>query len=202
MKIVLVVLAMFFLTSFGPETEEQFFNDLAKQSREVATVSGTFIQTKHIKVLGEKVESGGTFFYKRSGNVRFDYSTPKTMSIIMTTSNIHILSRGKATTFSLESQKGLSDLAGVMEACMGGNITSIPKTYKVTYELKQERHKLYIEPKNKNLISPYTRIELSLNKNNLSLEELILVEKTQDYTVYKFSSITLNRSLPATMFRP
>jgi hypothetical protein len=89
-----------------------------------------------------------------------------------------------------------------MEACMGGNITSIPKTYKVTYELKQERHKLYIEPKNKNLISPYTRIELSLNKNNLSLEELILVEKTQDYTVYKFSSITLNRSLPATMFRP
>lgn len=201
MKIVLLVLAMF-LFPLGPENGEQFFSDLAKQSREVATVSGTFVQTKHIKVLGEKVESGGNFFYKRSGNVRFDYSAPKVMSIIMTTSNIHILSMGRATTFSLESQKGLSDLAGVMEACMGGNIASIPKTYKVTYELKAERHKLYIEPRNKNLISPYTRIELSLNKNNLSLEELILVEKTQDYTVYRFSGITLNRSLSASMFRP
>lgn len=201
MKIVLVVLAMF-LFPLGPESGEQFFSDLAKQSKEVATVSGTFVQTKHIKVLGEKVESGGTFYYKRSGNVRFDYSAPKVMSIIMTTSNIHILSMGRATTFSLESQKGLSDLAGVMEACMGGNIASIPKTYKVTYELRAERHKLYIEPKNKNLISPYTRIELSLNKNNLSLEELVLVEKTQDYTVYRFSGITLNRSLPASMFRP
>lgn len=201
MKIVLVVLAMF-LFPLGPESGEQFFSDLAKQSKEVATVSGTFVQTKHIKVLGEKVESGGTFFYKRSGNVRFDYSAPKIMSVIMTTSNIHILSMGRATTFSLESQKGLSDLAGVMEACMGGNIASIPKTYKVTYELKAERHKLYIEPRNKNMISPYTRIELSLNKNNLSLEELILVEKTQDYTVYRFSGITLNRSLPASMFRP
>jgi len=148
MKIVLVVLAMF-LFPLGPESGEQFFSDLAKQSKEVATVSGTFVQTKHIKVLGEKVESGGTFYYKRSGNVRFDYSAPKVMSIIMTTSNIHILSMGRATTFSLESQKGLSDLAGVMEACMGGNIASIPKTYKVTYELRAERHKLYIEPKKK-----------------------------------------------------
>lgn len=201
MKVLTAVLAML-LFPVGPESGEQFFSDLARQSREVATVSGTFVQTKHIKVLGEKVESGGTFFYKRSGNVRFDYSAPKVMSIIMTTSNIHILSMGRTTTFSLESQKGLSDLAGMMEACMGGNIASIPKTYKVTYELKPDRHKLYIEPKNKNLISPYTRIELSLSKGSLALEELILVEKTQDYTVYKFSGITLNRSLPASMFRP
>jgi outer membrane lipoprotein carrier protein len=180
--------------------EEDFYSALAKRSKDISTVTADFVQSKHIKVVDETLVSKGSFYYKKSGNVRFDYTSPKVMSIVMNSVKLHILSSGKTTTFQLDNQKGLSDLARVMEACIGGDINSIPKSYRVSYRLLPNRHNLIIVPKNKEILGPYSKIELFLNESDFSLEEMVLYEKSNDFTTYKFSNLILNRSLSGKMF--
>ena len=201
-KLLFCLLTLLFSTSFSPDSGERFFSALALYSAEVKTVSGTFEQVKHIKVLNQCVNSSGHFYYSRPGKVRFDYSTPKTMTIIMTSSNIHIVSSQNATTFDLDKQKGLADLAKVMEACMGGDFNSIPDTYRVNYTKIERGHLLVIEPKVKTKVNPYNRIELRLGENDYAIEELSLHEKSDDITTYKFRGISTNQRFASTFFKP
>lgn len=201
-KVIFLISSLLILSSFRPDNSERFFSALARSSAEVKTVSGTFDQIKHIKVLNQSVSSSGNFYYSRPGNVRFDYISPKAMSIIMTSSNIHIISSKNSSTFSLEKQKGLSDLAKVMEACMSGDFNSIPNTYKVTYSKVQDSHKLLIEPKVKSKQNPYNKIELFLSDYDYSINELSLYEKSNDITIYKFKGIAKNKIFASTFFKP
>ena len=201
-KITGILIFMLLASSFSPDSGERFFSALASHSSKVKTVSGTFDQVKHINVLDQKVSSSGNFFFSKPGNVRFDYTSPKMMSIIMTSSNIHILSKSGSSTFSLEKQKGLVDLAKVMEACMGGDISSIPDTYSVNYISNNDGHTLLIEPKIKTKSNPYKKIELKLSEEDYSLEELSLYERNDDVTTYIFKGISTNRRFASTLFKP
>ena len=202
MRKLFACLSLFVFFSFSPDSGERFFTALARKSAEVKTVSGTFDQVKQIKVLNQYVKSSGQFYYSRPGNVRFDYLSPKEMTIIMTSSNIHIISAQNASTFSLEKQKGLSDLAKVMEACMGGDFSSIPDTYSVSYLKGEQGHILVIEPKIKSKMNPYNRIELRLSESDYAIEELALYEKSEDITTYKFKGLSTNRKFASTFFKP
>lgn len=197
MKLVIILL----LTLFAkPYANEDFYTALAKRSKEISSVTADFVQSKHITSIDETIVSKGVFFYKKAGNVRFDYASPKVMSIIMSPDKLHIISSGKTTTFSLDKQKGLSDLARVMEACMGGDINKIPKTYRVSYRLQAGKHTLSIVPKSKEILGPYLKIELFLNESDYSLDKMVLYERTNDFTTYKFSNLALNNSLSGKMF--
>lgn len=197
MKLIIILLFALFAK---PYAEEDFYTALARRSKEISSVTADFVQSKHITSIDETIVSKGVFFYMKAGNVRFDYASPKVMSIIMSPDKLHIISSGKTTTFSLDKQKGLSDLARVMEACMGGDIDKIPKTYRVSYRLQQGKHTLSIVPKNKEILGPYLKIELFLNESDYSLDKMVLYERSNDFTTYKFSNLALNNSLARKIF--
>ncbi len=182
-------------------SESEFFLELARHSKGVSTVSGSFVQKKFITILNDSVVSSGLFYYRRKGNMRFDYTKPKELSIIITPVKLSILSAGKSNTFSLESQKGLSDLAAVMEACIGGDIKSVPNGYTVSYSFSNNKHRLEIVPDSGNIKSPYTKIEMLINLSDYSLEQLTLWERSKDYTIYRFSGSTLNSAVSPLMFQ-
>ena len=201
-KITGLLILYLFICSFSPESGERFFSAMSRHTASIKTVSGTFEQEKEIKVLNQKVKSSGNFFFSKPGNVRFDYTSPKMMSIIMTSSNIHILSKSGTTSFSLDKQKALSDLAKVMEACMGGDISSIPDSYGIAYINGEGSHSLVIEPKTKSKNNPYKRIELRLSVSDYSIEELLLYEKNDDVTIYRFRGVSTNSRFASNMFKP
>lgn len=197
MKLIIILLFALFAK---PYAEEDFYTALARRSKEISSVTADFVQSKHITSIDETIVSKGVFFYMKAGNVRFDYASPKVMSIIMSPDKLHIISSGKTTTFSFDKQKGLSDLARVMEACMGGDIDKIPKTYRVSYRLQQGKHTLSIVPKNKEILGPYLKIELFLNESDYSLDKMVLYERSNDFTTYKFSNLAHNNSLARKIF--
>ncbi len=210
-RILIVILSVILTQSFAlgfsynspakDLSEREFFLELARHSKGVSTVSGSFVQKKFITILNDSVESSGLFYYRRKGNMRFDYIKPKEHSIIITPTKLFIVSAGKSNTFSLESQKGLGDLAAVMEACIGGDINSVPTGYTVSYSLSSNRHKLEILPASGNSKSPYTKIEMLINLSDYSLEQLTLWERSKDYTIYRFSGSTLNSAVSPLMFQ-
>jgi len=180
--------------------EDMFFSKLSRQSSDIFSITSHFTQTKYLKLIDNKLVSEGTFYYQKSGKIRFDYTQPKKMSIIMMPEKLQIIASERKTTYDLTTQKPLAELAAVMEACISGKIKELPKGYKAEYQMERNAHVIRITQLNKSAKNPYSLIELQLNLNNYSLEQLTLYEKSEDYTIYNFTNISVNQNLKASLF--
>lgn len=189
-----------FILLFNTINEDLFFSKLSRQSNDVVSITSHFTQTKYLKLIDNKLISEGTFYYQKRGKIRFDYASPKKMSIIMMPEKLQIIASEKKTTYDLTSQKSLAELAVVMEACISGKIDELPDGYKVEYRLENNFHLIKITPLKSNAKNPYTCIELNLNLINYSLERLVLYEKSEDYTTYSFTNISVNQNLKPSLF--
>lgn len=189
-----------FLLLFNTINEDLFFSKLSRQSNDIFSITSHFTQTKYLKLIDNKLISEGTFYYQKRGKIRFDYSTPKKMSIIIMPEKLQITAAEKKTTYDLSTQKSLAELAVVMEVCISGKINDLPKGYKVEYKLENDFHLLKITPLKNSAKNPYSCIELHLNLSNYSLEKLTLYEKSEDYTTYNFTNISVNQNLKPSLF--
>lgn len=183
-----------------PDSDDIFFSRLSRQSNDVSSITSRFTQTKYLKLLNEKLISEGTFYYQKRGKIRFDYLRPRKMSIVMIPQKLQIVASEKKTTYDLSEQKQLAELAVVMDACISGRINLLPKDYKAEYKLEKRWHVIKITLLNKNARNPYTLIELKLNLNDYSLEQLTLYEKSEDYTIYDFTDVAVNQNLKQSLF--
>ncbi|MFA5850698.1 MAG: outer membrane lipoprotein carrier protein LolA [Bacteroidales bacterium] len=201
-RFLIVFLLMFCTTGVDAlkSTEEIFFANLSKQSNDIISITSHFTQTKYLKVIDNKLVSEGTFYYQKRGKIRFDYASPKKMSIIMMPDKLQIVAGEKKTTYDLTTQKPLAELAAVMEACISGKIRELPKNYFVEYKLEPDSHLIKIKQSKSTAKNPYTCIELRFNLSSYALEQLTLFEKSEDCTIYKFMNITVNQNLKPSLF--
>jgi outer membrane lipoprotein-sorting protein len=177
---------------YADSREDIFYSELSRRSSEVTTIKSSFTQTKHVKLLNTKVVSKGKFQYKKSVDIRFDYASPKVMSIIMTNSNLRISTPTKTTTYDFAKQRSLAELAVIMEACVSGKLRELPAKYKVIYKLAPDFHVITITNLKRGADNPYTMIELHFCLEDYSLRELILYERSEDTTFYSFNNIVTN----------
>jgi len=177
---------------YADSREDLFYSELSRRSSEVTTIKSSFTQTKHVKLLNTKVVSKGKFQYKKGVDTRFDYASPKVMSIIMTNSNLRISTPTKTTTYDFAKQQSLAELAVIMEACVSGKLRELPSKYKVTYKLAPDFHVITIINLKRGADNPYTMIELHFSLEDYSLRELILYERSEDTTFYSFNNIVTN----------
>jgi outer membrane lipoprotein-sorting protein len=194
-KIIILATALFCVISeplFSEGSEDSFYSELSRRSSEVVSLNSRFTQTKQVKLLNTKVLSQGKFYYKRGGEIRFDYSSPKTMSIIMLKDKLRIETQNKATTYDFARQPSLAELAVIMEACISGKVKELPDKYKVSYTLLSGFHVVTITNLKRSPDNPYTKIELHFDLDNYSLKELILFERSEDTTYYSFYNIVAN----------
>lgn len=177
---------------YADSREELFYSELSRRSSEVTTLKSSFTQTKHVKLLNTKVVSKGKFQYKKGVDTRFDYASPKVMSIIMTNSNLKISTPTKTTTYDFAKQRSLAELAVIMEACVSGKLRELPAKYKVIYKSAADFHVVTITNLKRSADNPYTMIELHFCLEDYSLRELILYERSEDTTFYSFNNIVTN----------
>lgn len=181
-------------------SEEVFFSRLSRQSSEVFSITSHFTQTKYLTLINNKLVSEGTFYYQKRGKIRFDYTQPKSMSIIMMPDKLQIIASDRKTTYDLSTQKSLAELAAVMDACISGKIKDLPKDFVAEYRMENDAHVIRITQLNKSVKNPYSLIELRLNLNNYCLEQLTLFEKSDDFTTYNFTNISVNQILKSSLF--
>lgn len=190
--LITVLFSLFLSLLYADSKEDVFYSELSRRSSEVITLKASFIQTKHVKLLDTKVVSKGKFQYNKGGDIRFDYASPKVMSIIMTNNSLKISTPTKTTTYDFSKQRSLAELAVIMEACVGGKLKDLPAKYKVLYRMAADFHVVTITNLKRGADNPYTMIELHFCLKDYSLRELILYERSEDTTFYSFNNIVTN----------
>jgi len=190
--LLLVVLCASSMLLYSESKEDSFYARLSKRSSEITSLTSDFVQIKQVKLLDTKVVSKGKFYYKKRAEIRFDYSSPKKMSIVMFENKLDIVTLDKTTSYDFSKQKSLAELSVVMNACISGKLKELPEKYKVDYQEGKKFHNVSITNLKRTPDNPYTKIELHFDLENYSLIELILYERSQDTTTYSFFNMVTN----------
>jgi len=180
---------------------------MAAEAQKVNTIESDFTQLKHIAAMAGDITSTGKFYYQKDDKVSLDYTTPIKYQIVINGSKIKMVSNGKTNVFDVASNGLMKEMKDVISACMTGNLQAMGSNYKLEYFQDSKEYLVKIFPLNDAAKTIIDEVNIYLDKNDLSVTRLRMVEaskdkkaKDKDYTEYQFSNKKLNVDIPASRF--
>lgn len=200
-KIILTVLILLAsIASFAQDNNamQAFETDLRTKNEEVSTIKCQFVQTREISVLANKVNKAGVFYFQQPGNILLSYDDGDYTKI--TEQLLEVKSRGKISTTKASSPPMLKNISTIISACINGDFSNIAKVFTIdTREIENEWIVTLIPQRGK-ASSKISKIVLEFEKERMSLDKLIIKEKSGDSTTYTFSHKQFNIHIDNELF--
>lgn len=196
-KISLII--CFILMSLMIAAEENFSADLTAEDviarfHAVQTLTGNFVQEKHMTLLAEPLTSKGKFaFSKDSAQIRWEYTEPFQNGFLLTDGKMFRLEKGNKT---LIKNMLARNIAAQMMMWLTFDLEQLSKTYELAYF----EGGVVLTPKEK--ITALEKITAWFSTQNpQALEKIRLDEPGGDFTQLTFENPQINQPLAKDTFK-
>lgn len=166
---------------------------LQETAGKITSIESEFVQTKHIDIFDEDVESRGTFLYCNGTQICLDYRHPISYRIVINGNRLMTLADGHKTIVNLGSNAMMNEMQKLIGACMAGNLQALQSDFDLTYEADAQHYYIIARPHDKNIAAYLAKIGLTIDKKDMSVTELVFHENENDYTRYRFTSKRFNQ---------
>jgi len=211
MKSIIIFFLLIFLiangSAFSQEKNTSPIKDPSKlieqinvASAKTNTITADFSQVKEMSFLEEKAISSGKFYYDKSKKLRWEYTEPFSYAIILNNDRLRIIDEGKSKDFEAGSNRMFLEISNIMTGMVNGTLLSSPQ-FTTTWSEGPDYYLAELIPAGTDLKDYLSRIELKLNKQDFTVDELKMFEKSGDYTQISFHNKKLNETIPVEIFR-
>jgi outer membrane lipoprotein-sorting protein len=176
-----------------------FAEKLKKASGITGSISSDFLQLKHLGFLEEDVESSGRFYFRREKQLRWEYTAPFFYLIIFSGDSIMIRDDERTLTYDAASSVMFREINDVMLNMVSGNILGSGH-YKWSAFENDQNYMIELRPLKPGMKEFLEKIRLFLNKTDFSVDELLMIEASGDFTHIKFVNKQLNEAIPDHIF--
>ena len=204
---ILVLYIMGVLNVFSQEKNTSPIKDLSKlieqinvASAKTNTITADFSQVKEMSFLEEKAISSGKFYYDKSNKLRWEYTEPFSYAIILNNGRLRIIDEGKSKDFEAGSNRMFLEISNIMTGMVNGTLLSSPQ-FTTTWSEGPDYYLAELIPAGTRLKDYLSRIELKINNQDFTVDELKMYEKSGDYTEISFHNKKLNETIPVEIFR-
>ena len=203
-KIFCTILTILFFTSILNAQEEGFKQvqdiknaqtELAKLSQNTQSIQSKFIQEKHLSFLTENIISKGEFFFQSPNKLRWEYSEPFEYIIVFNDKNIYIKDENKISTFDTESNKMFAEINNMMIGSIQGDLFTDSERFDVKYYENANQYLLELDPKLPEMKSMLKTIKFYIDKSDISVAKIKMIESSDDYTSIDFKDRKLNQEI-------
>jgi outer membrane lipoprotein-sorting protein len=204
MKILITLIVSIFvaIATFAQENNfkevtdiEKVKVELGKLSENTSTIHSQFIQEKHLSFLTENIISKGEFYFKGPNQLRWEYSEPFEYIIVFNDKNILIEDEDKISTYDTESNKMFSEINNMMIGSIQGNLFTDSERFAVKYFENKTQYLLELEPKLPEMKNMLKTIKIYVDKSNISVAKIVMLESSDDYTSINFTNRELNKQI-------
>ncbi len=188
------------IASFAQDNNamQAFETDLRAKNKDVSSIKCQFVQTREISVLADKVDKTGIFYFQQPGNILLTYDDGDYTKI--TEEFLEIKSMGKISTTKVSSNPMLKNISTVMLACINADFSNIAKVFTIDAREREDEWIVTLAPQRGKAASKIANIVLEFEKEGMSLDKLILKEKSGDSTTYTFSHKQFNIHIDNVLF--
>lgn len=177
----------------------EFRMKMSEAAAKTNSLKSDFTQEKNLNVLDEKIISKGIFRFKKQKKVRMEYTTPFKYLFIINGEKITIRDSQKSSSFSARSNKLFTVINNIIIDCIQGTALD-NKDFTSTVFENDKNYLIVLKPVKKELREYFNDISVSLDKKDLSVSKLDMMEPSGDNTVILFQNKEINATIPDAEF--
>ncbi len=181
------------------EDVEAFRSSMISASENSLSIASDFEQMKHLSFLEEDVKSRGIFYFQKENKLRWEYSDPFYYLIIFNNDTVLIQDENNTNVYDAASGKMFRQINEIMLSMVNGSILE-SDDFEFEYFEKPSSYKLELRPLDENMKEFLSKIHLFINKKDMTVDELLMLEKSGDYTRIRFINKRLNEEIPQHTF--
>ncbi len=175
------------------------FQQSLKQVAEIKTLAADFVQYKHMSFMKKPVESSGQLFVKHPDRLSWSYTAPFHYKMVFKNNKIWINDEGKKRTIDLGNNKQFEKISKLMATGMhGGNYDE--KEFTVSYFKNNDEPVVKLIPKLSEAKKYIQEIVLTFSKTDKQLQEVKLIEPSNDYTRFVLKNKKINTDIHDSVF--
>ena len=203
MKRLLILLFVFVsvqLSLMAQQSEAQIRQAITQAASAMKTMQCDFIQTKHLRMLNDKMTSKGRMYYQQTNRLRWEYTSPYSYTFILNDDKVLLKNKQRNDVIDVNKNKLFREIARIMMNSVVGTSLTDDKSFKSTIATNGNEWIASLLPQRKDLKQLFQKIILHFNKHNAMVKQVELIEKNGDKTVIELNNIRTNEKISADMF--
>ena len=203
MKRLLILLFVFVsvhLSLIAQQNETQIRQAITQAASAMKTMQCDFTQTKHLKMLNDKMTSKGRMYYQQTNRLRWEYTSPYSYTFILNDDKVLLKNAQRNDVIDVNKNKLFREIARIMMNSVVGTSLTDDKSFKSTIATNGNEWIASLLPQRKDLKQLFQKIILHFSKKNAMVKQVELIERNGDKTVIELNNIRTNEKISADMF--
>jgi len=198
----LIICCVLYTSAASTLSESQQTRVIAKinaSASKMKSMRCTFIQTKYLSLLSDKMVSSGKMYYQQPNKLRWEYISPYNYLFVFNSTKVYVGNKTKNDVIDTNTNKVFKEIARIMMNTVTGKALSNTRDFSISVSANNTSWVVTLIPKKKEMKQMFSKIELIFNKSTIMISEINIFEKNNDRTNIKLSNIethgTINESL-------
>ena len=187
-------------SNLSNQQKQQIITKINRAAAEIKTMSCTFIQTKYLSLLSDKMVSEGSMVYKQSDKLRWEYTTPYKYQFIFNGTKVYVGGKSRKDVIDTNTNKVFKEVARIMMNTVTGKALSNSSEFTVDVADNKTSYLITLIPRKKELKQMFSKIILTFTKSNTMISEVNIYEKNGDRTNIKLTGIKKNSTVNESVF--
>jgi outer membrane lipoprotein carrier protein len=198
--ILLFVLVSVHLSLMAQQNEAQIRQAITQAASTMKTMQCDFTQTKHLRMLNDKMTSKGRMYYQQTNRLRWEYTSPYSYTFILNDDKVLLKNKQRNDVIDVNKNKLFREIARIMMNSVVGTSLTDDKSFKSTITTNGNEWIASLLPQRKDLKQLFQKIILHFNRTNAMVKQVELIEKNGDKTVIELNNIRTNEKISADLF--
>lgn len=200
-QIYILILSLVALTSMAQTPQErQAIQQVSRAAAAIKTMQADFVQTKHLRMLGDKMVSRGRMCYQQSNRLRWEYTKPYAYTFILNGNSVMMSKGGHRDVVDVNRNKVFREIAQMMMSSVVGTCLTDSKRFKVRMTVDKQTCTATLLPQKKDVKAMFTRIVLVFNRKTSVVSKVIMYEKNGDRTEITLDNVRIGAAVSPTEF--
>lgn len=159
-----------------------------------------FVQTKHLKMLNDKMVARGKMYYSQASKLRWEYASPYTYTFILNNTKVMMSKGDYNDVVDVNQSKVFREIARVMMNSVVGKCLDDKRDFQTDIIATGSEWVVTMIPVNKNIKQMFAQIVLHFDISRAMVYTVELLEKNGDRTVIELKNIITNQQIDETVF--
>lgn len=182
------------------QSEADIIREIERTSASIESLECDFVQTKHLKMLNDKMVSYGKMYYQHPNQLRWEYTSPYTYTFMLSGNHVLLKNAQRQDVIDVDKNKMFKEIARMMMSSVTGSSLSDSDTFDIDITTVGSEWVATLVPKRGNMKQMWKSLVLHFDRAAKSVTKVEMREHSGDTTVIELSNVRLNCAIDASMF--
>lgn len=196
----LTLLLLAFSTAATAQSQAEIIKKINAVAATMKSMQCDFVQTKHLKMLNDKMVSYGKMYYQQPNKLHWEYTSPYSYTFAFNGQQVKLTKGKRSDVIDVNQSKVFKEIARIMMNSVVGKSLSDKSDFKVSIAATSTEWVATLVPQRREMRQMFQKIVLHFSKSASMVSSVELVEKKGDRTVIQLKNVQKDKPINAQLF--